>query len=87
MTQKYCCTLQRNAKTLYCILMFLMSSFQVWYQSYSNTRDEIFQFVTDLLSKTMNVEFDPGFIIKATWHKMRPHFIAEDDQVGSSSTD
>ena len=57
-------------------------SSQVWYQSYSNTRDEIFQFVTDLLSKTMDVDFDPGFIVKATWHKMRPHFIAEEDQVG-----
>ena len=30
----------------------------------------------------MDVDFDAGFIIKATWHKMRPHFIAEEDQVG-----
>ena len=29
----------------------------------------------------MDVDFDPGFITKATWHKMRPHFIAEEDQV------
>ena len=62
--------------------VFHVLSSQVWYQSYSNTRDEIFQFVTDLLSKTMDVNFEPGFIIKATWHKMRPHFIAEEDQVG-----
>ena len=58
--------------------------FQVWYQSYADTTNPVFSYVSDLLEQAEGVtpnQFTAHFALKVTWQDMRPAYETTEEEV------